>query len=90
VTNTVEMSGDSTETVLVTKDVGADAPGVGSVFETVTFGDTGIENVYTDIVSTSGGPDTITDILVTPLGDITLPSTLDAAAGLASDLFSGM
>jgi hypothetical protein len=89
VTNTLDMFNDSTETVLVTSGTDPDAP-VGSVFETVTFGDTGLENVYTDIVSATGGADTITDTLVTPLGDFTLPNTFDAAAGLAADMFGGI
>lgn len=90
VSNTLDTFGDSTETVLVTKDLGADAPPVGSVFETVNFGGTGFENVYTDIVSTTGGADTITDTLVTPLGDFTLPNMFDAAAGLATDMFGAI
>jgi hypothetical protein len=89
VTNTLDMFNDSTETVLVTSNTDPDAP-IGSVFETVTWGDTGFENVYTDIVSATGGADTITDTLVTPLGDFTLPSTFEAAAGLATDMFGGI
>jgi hypothetical protein len=60
------------------------------VFETVNWADTGIENVYSDIVSATGGADTITDTLVTPWGDFTIPIYLDAAAGLAADSFSGI
>jgi hypothetical protein len=87
VTNTLDEFGDSTETVLVTSGSDPDAP-VGSVFETVTFGDTGIESLYTDIPSTTGGADVITDILQTPLGDFTLPTSLDAIAGVVTDLLS--
>ena len=54
VTNTLDEFGDSTETVLVTSGSDPDAP-IGSVFETVIFGDTGIESLYTDIPSTTGG-----------------------------------
>ena len=61
---------------------------VGSVFETVTFGHSGFENLYTDIVSTTGGADAITDTLVTPLGDFPLPTLLDAIAGPVPDMFS--
>jgi hypothetical protein len=89
VTNTLDLFDDSTETVLVTKDLtGADAPPAGSVFETVTWGDTGFENIYSDIASSAAGGDVISDTLVTPFGDYTIPVTFDAAAGLASDLFS--
>ncbi len=86
VTNTIDDFGDSTETVLIT---GATDPGAaaGSVFETVTFGDTGVESVYTDIVSATG--DQITDTLVTPLGDFTIPQTFDAVSGLFGDFFAG-
>ncbi len=88
VTNTLDVFDDSTETVLVTSSTDPDAP-AGSVFETVTWGDTGFENVYTDIVSATGGADTITDTVVTPLGDFTIPNTFDAALGLAAD-FGGI
>jgi hypothetical protein len=87
VTNTLDEFDDATETVLVTSGSDPDAP-IGSVFETVTFGDTGIESLYTDIPSTTGGADVITDILQTPLGDFTLPTSLDAIAGVVTDLLS--
>jgi hypothetical protein len=84
VTNTLDEFADSTETVLVTSGSDPDAP-IGSVFETVTFGDTGIENFYSDIPSASGG-DMISDILQTPLGDLTVPITSDAIADVVTDL----
>ena len=89
VTNTLDLFDDSTETVLVTSNTDPAAP-IGSVFETVTWGDTGFENVYTAIVSATGGADTITDTLVTPLGDFPLPNMFDAALGLAADMFGGI
>ena len=84
VTNTLDEFDDSTETVLVTSGSDPDAP-IGSIFETVTFGDTGIENFYSDIPSASGG-DMISDILQTPLGDLTIPTTSDAIADVVTDL----
>jgi hypothetical protein len=87
VTNTLDEFDDSTETVLVTSGSDPDAP-IGSVFETATFGDSGIESFYTDIPSTTGGADVITDILQTPLGDFTIPTSLDAIAGVVTDLLS--
>jgi hypothetical protein len=88
VTNTLDEFGDSTETVLVTSGSDPDAP-IGSVFETVIFGDTGIESFYTDIPSsTIGGANVITDILQTPLGDFTIPTSLDAIADVVDDLLS--
>jgi hypothetical protein len=89
VTNTLDLFGNTDETLLVTSSTDPAAP-VGSVFETVNWADTGIENVYSDIVSATGGADTITDTLVTPWGDFTIPIYLDAAAGLAADSISGI
>jgi hypothetical protein len=89
VTNTLDLSGNTDETLLVTSSTDPEAP-VGSVFETVNWADTGVENIYSDIVSATGGADTITDTLVTPWGDFTIPVYLDAAAGLAADSFSGI
>ena len=59
----------------------------GRVFDTMTYGDSGFENIYTDLASTTAGADTITDTLVTPFGGLTIPTSLDVAAGLASDMF---
>src|ERR1700742_273 len=87
VTNTLDEFNDSTETVLVTSGSDPDAP-IGSVFDTVIFGDTGTESLYTDIPSTTGGAAVITDILQTPLGDFTIPTSLDAIAGALNDLLS--
>jgi hypothetical protein len=88
VTNTVDAFGDSSETVLITKDLaGADAPPVGSTFETVTWGDSGYENIYADIASTAAGQDVISDNFVTPFGDFTIPLAIDASSGLANDTF---
>lgn len=88
VTHTLDLFGNTDETVLVTSSTDPEAP-AGSVFETVTWAD-GVENVYSDIVSASGGANTITDTLVTPWGDFTIPVSLDAAAGLAADSLSGI
>ncbi|HYX99246.1 MAG TPA: hypothetical protein VE908_06790 [Mycobacterium sp.] len=87
VTNTLDEFNDSTETVLVTSGSDPDAP-IGSVFETVIFGDSGIESLYTDIPSVTGGANVITDVLETPLGDFTVPTSLDAVAGAVTDLLS--
>ena len=92
-----DSSGDINEAILVTSDasgtagnVTGDVPPVGSVFDTLTYGDSGFENIYTDLASTTAGADTITDTLVTPFGDFTIPTSLDVAAGLASDMFGGV
>ncbi len=62
----------------------ADLPTVGSVFDAFNLGN-GIENVYTAIPGVDGAADTITDTLVTPLGNLNLDSLfggIDAAAML--------
>ncbi len=68
-------------------------PTVGSVYDEFNLGN-GYENVYTDIVSATGGPDTITDTLVTPNGDYNLDSlfgSIDAAAPMQpGDAFTGL
>lgn len=89
VSNTLDEFGDSSETLLVTSSADPAVP-VGSVYEVATFGDIDIENIYTDIVSASGGPDVITDTLVTPFGDYVLPSTLDLAASSLINLFQSL
>jgi hypothetical protein len=62
----------------------SDLPTVGSVFDAFNLGD-GIENVYTAIPGVDGAADTITDTLVTPLGNLDLSSLfggIDAAMPL--------
>ena len=71
----------------------ADLPTVGSVYDAFNFGN-GYENVYTDLVSATGGADTVSDELVTPFGNINLDSlfgSVDAAAPLQpGDAFTGL
>jgi hypothetical protein len=68
-------------------------PTDGSVYDVFNLGN-GYENEYTDIVSSTGGADTVNDTLVTPFGNINLDSlfgSVDAAAGLpAGDAFTGL
>ncbi|MGA8332598.1 MAG: hypothetical protein WB777_25440 [Mycobacterium sp.] len=89
-TNSLDLFGDDTQTVLVTGDVTGDAPAAGSVIETVSLG-TGFENVYSDIIG-SGGVSTITDTLVTPFGNIDIPDASEFALvvpNLAGDVLGG-
>ena len=84
-TKTLDLFGDTTQTLLVTS--GTDTLPTGSAIETVSLG-SGFENIYADLTSAiPGGPDVISDTLVTPFGDIAIPNTLDAVAGLATDMF---
>ena len=75
-----------------TGDTASDLPAVNSVFDAFNFGN-GIENIYTAI-PTAGGADTVTDTLVTPLGNVNLDSlfgNIDAAAPLQpGDAFTGL
>ncbi len=92
-TTTLDVFGDTTQTLLVTADgttgtvgtAAGDLPPVGSVIETISVGN--LENIYTDLASTTPGGDVFSDTLVTPFGDFTIPVTFDLAAGLAADSF---
>jgi hypothetical protein len=71
----------------------ASLPTDGSVYDVFNLGN-GYENVYTDLVSSTGGPDTVTDELITPNGDYNLDSlfgSIDAAAPLnPGEAFTGL
>jgi hypothetical protein len=93
----LDSYGDVDRTILVTSDLSgtagtaaADVPPVGSVFDTFTFGDSGFENIYIDLASTTAAGDVISDTLVTPFGDFTIPATLDLSAALAGVTFLGL
>jgi hypothetical protein len=88
VTNTLDLFGNTDQTILVTSSTDPAIP-VGSVFETVNWADSGFGTVYSDIV-TAGGTNLISDTLMTPLGDFPIPVYLEAAAGLAADMFNGV
>jgi hypothetical protein len=68
-------------------------PTDGSVYDVFNLGN-GYENVYTDLVSSTGGADTVSDELITPFGNYNLDSlfgNIDAAAGLpVGDAFTGL
>jgi hypothetical protein len=80
-------------TVIGGGDSGAGIPPMGSVLDALNLGN-GYTNVYTDIPGTTGGADTITDTLITPMGNINLDSlfgNIDAAAPLnPGDAFTGL
>jgi hypothetical protein len=83
VTNATAASGD-------TSSQAADLPTDGSVYDAFNLGN-GIENVYT---ATPGSDGTVTDTLVTPLGNLNLDSLfggIDAADPLSpGDAFTGL
>jgi hypothetical protein len=81
---------ESTETILVTQDLSGtvgtaagDVPAVGSVIDVANYG-SGYETVYTDLISSTGAS-VISDISVTPFGDVAIPTTFDATSGLIAD-----
>jgi hypothetical protein len=86
VTNYSDFFGNRDEALLVTQDgndgtTPGDAPPVGSWIEYTTYGTSGFGSIYTDL---TGDPqNTITETLITPFGDFSIPTTIDAAAGLA-------
>jgi hypothetical protein len=86
VANSSDVLGNSTQDILVTSSSG-DAPTVGSVIDYAFLSDSGSStySVYSDIPSTTGS-DTITDSIVSPYGSFNVPTTFDAAAGLADSL----
>lgn len=71
--------GLNTEVYVASDVTGTGGPSVGSVFDTYSLG-YGYESVYSDMVSTTGGSNVISETLATPFGDYTIPVTFDAAA----------
>jgi hypothetical protein len=88
VTNLFGLTNTEFTVETVTAASGADPtdlPSVGSVYDVFNLGN-GIENVYTAIPGVDGAPDTVSDTLVTPWGDLNLDSLfggIDAASALA-------
>jgi hypothetical protein len=87
ITNLLGLTNTEFTVTTVTPDADAsasDLPTVGSVFDAFNLGD-GIENVYTAIPGVDGAAGTVTDTLVTPLGNLNLDSLfggIDAASAL--------
>jgi hypothetical protein len=89
-TTSSDVYGESTEALLVTSDVSGtsgtaagDVPAVGSEIDVATDG-LGLETVYSDLASTTGAG-VISGTLLTPFGDLAIPTTFDAASGLVAD-----
>ncbi|WP_125079677.1 MULTISPECIES: hypothetical protein [unclassified Mycobacterium] len=53
-----------------------DLPAIGSVYDVLNFGG-GFVNVYTAIPGLEGAEGTVTDILVTPLGNVDLSALFE-------------
>ncbi len=95
--NSISAFGITNQEILVTPNafafapydataVNSDAPGAGSFFDTLNFGN-GFENVYSDVLG-AGGTGTVTDTFVTPFGDLNLPFTFAAADALPAAEFA--
>ncbi|MGH3564212.1 MAG: hypothetical protein ACRDTN_21155, partial [Mycobacterium sp.] len=66
------------ELVVTNSEEGTSAPPVGSVYEINNMG-SGFENLYSDVAPTTpGGPDTLSDIVVTPFGNIPVMTNIHA------------
>ncbi|MFZ0907642.1 MAG: hypothetical protein WAN71_27960 [Mycobacterium sp.] len=72
------MGPDFSELLVTSSAEGTSAPPVGSVYEINNMAG-GFENIYSDIAPTTpGGPDTLSDTLVTPFGNIPITTDLHA------------
>jgi hypothetical protein len=86
VTNLLGLTNTEFTVEAVTAASGADPtdlPSVGSAYDVFNLGD-GIENVYTAIPGVDGAPDTVTDSLVTPWGDLNLDSLVAGIDGASA------
>jgi hypothetical protein len=87
VTTTTDAAGTNTEAILVTHDVSGtagtaagDVPAVGSVIDSIDYEEGAYPEIYTDLVSTTGGANVISNIHTSPFGDFSVPTTLDAVS----------
>jgi hypothetical protein len=92
VTTTTDLAGTTTEAVLVSSDgsgtVGTsagDIPDVGSVFNIISYQDGAYPEVYSDLVSPTGGSDVISAIDTTYFGNFSIPTAFDAVAAETDD-----
>ena len=86
-TTTTDLAGTTTEGILVTSDgsgtagtSAADLPAVGSVFNVIDYEDGAYPEVYSDLVSTTGGANVISFVDTTHFGTFDIPTSFDAAA----------
>jgi hypothetical protein len=94
VTNTSDLAFNYTEEIFVTDDVSGtvgtaagDTPPVGSLYNVFyLFGDRSIYNIYSVTPSSSGN--VISDIGVTPYGDVTLPLPIDSTTAVTVNSFT--
>jgi hypothetical protein len=87
VTTTSDLAGTTTEALLVTQDLSGtvgtaagDTPAVGSIFDDIDYDDGAYPEMYSDLVSTTGGADVISDTNTTLFGNISEITSFDAVA----------
>jgi hypothetical protein len=94
VTTTQDTAGTTTEAILVTSDgssgtvgtAAGDIPPVGSVFSVIDYDYGPTPNVYADLAPTTpGGTDVISNFDTTVLGDVGVPTSLDAVSYESDD-----
>jgi hypothetical protein len=92
VTTTSDAAGTTTEALLVTQDLSGivgtaagDTPAVGSIFNIIDYDDGNYPEVYSDLVSTTGGSDVISATDSTLFGTFSIPTTFDAVAAESDD-----
>lgn len=92
VTTTSDLAGTTTEALLVTQDLSGtvgtaagDTPAVGSIFDDIDYDHGAYPEIYSDLVSTTGGADVISDTNTTLFGNISVPTAFDAAAAETDD-----
>jgi hypothetical protein len=77
VTNTYILGVTNSEFVVSSDLTGTTGdPTVGSVYDTTIFGDTGYENVFTDVMTVGATAPSVTDTFETPYGDYTVAVAL--------------
>ena len=94
VTNTSDVLLNYTEEILVTQDISGtvgtaagDTPAVGSLYNVFyLFGDSSFYNLYSVTPSSSG--DVVSDTLVSPYGEISIPIPYDADTALTVNSFT--
>lgn len=87
VTTTTDAAGTNTEAILVTADgsgtvgtAAGDVPAVGSVIDSIDYDKGAYPEIYTDLVSTNGSANVISNIHTSLFGNISVPTSLDAVA----------
>jgi hypothetical protein len=87
VTTTSDAAGTTTEALLVTQDLSGtvgtaagDTPAFGSIFDDIDYDDGAYPEMYSDLVSTTGGADVISDTNTTLFGNISEITSFDAVA----------